>query len=222
MTSDDRHPRLSELFAQGKQTKLPKGQSVPVHDDRMHLNIVTEGYIKRYAITNDGAQTIQSVYGPGSIFPLTPAIKALLDHDIYKGPEVFYYESMTPTVVRSLTKETLLQAVGKENLIYKELLDVAASRLSSNIQRLENMALKAANRRVAHQLAYYADKFGKIYQDGSVELQIPLTHQNLAAILNLARETVTHCLTSLEKRGLIQTNKLIKVPDLDKLKQAIH
>jgi CRP-like cAMP-binding protein len=51
---------------------------------------------------------------------------------------------------------------------------------------------------------------------------VPLTHQNLADALNLARETVTHCLVRLEEKGLIRADKQITVLDVGKLRQASH
>lgn len=209
---------LVKLLLQGKRHRLPKGQMVQVFDERMMLNIVRSGYVKRYLINSDGTLSVQSVYGPGDIFPLTPVFKNLFNQDIYHGEETFYYETITSTDVYSISQTTLREAVEQGADIYQDLLYVSGERLSSNIQRLENMALRSAHSRVAHQLTHYAGKFGKKTDQGVV-IQLPLTHQTLANILNLARETVTHAMTRLQEKGLIAINKTITVIDLDKLRR---
>lgn len=212
---------LARILLEGKHYKLPKNQLVHVFDDRMMLSIIKTGYIKRYLITDDGNKSVQSIYGPGDIFPLTPVYKALFDYDIYKGDEVYYYETISESNVYSISQVSLKEAINENPSLYQDLLVVSGDRLGSNIQRLENMALGSAHNRVAHQLAYYADKFGKTSNRG-VEILLPLTHQTLASILNLARETVTHSLVRLQEKGLIVSDKNIIVPNVDALKRDAH
>lgn len=208
---------LAELLGQGSRHNLPKGQIMQV-TDRNLLFTVDSGYIKRYQITNSGTSSIQSIYGPGDIFPLTPVFNMLLDLDIYSGTEIFYYEAITPAGVHSVGQSELVTAIDQNPMLYKDLLYVSGRRLNSNIQRLDNIALVNAHRRVAHQLAYFAEKFGK--KDGdSIIIDVPLTHQDLGAVLNLARETVSHVLGRLRDKGIIDAaHKNITVLDLKKLR----
>jgi CRP/FNR family transcriptional regulator len=221
MDYDPSESPLVKLLLNGKNYRMAKGQMVQVFDERMMLNVVRSGYIKRYLITDDGSQSVQSVYGPGDIFPLTPVYKSLFNRNIYRGEELFYYETITDASVCSISEATLRGAVLENTNIYRDLLYVSGERLSSNIQRLENMALRSAHSRVANQLAYYADKFGKKTSEGTA-ISLPLTHQTLANILNLARETVTHSLVRLHEKGLIKVNKTITVIDVDKLRREAH
>lgn len=221
MNYDQTKSPLLALLQGGKQRKLPKGQVLPFSDQRMILSLLRSGFIKRYSITSDGTQSIQSIYGPGDIFPLTPAFKAIYDLEIYHGSEVFYYETITEAIIHSIDETTLLEALSHDPIIYKDLLYVSGQRLGSNIQRLENMSLRAANRRVAHQLVHYANKFGQPSERG-IMILLPLRHQTLASILNLARETVTHCITRLQEKGLIEANQTITVLDIDKLRREAH
>lgn len=207
---------LYKLLSTGTHLKLPKGQVVNALDDNAKLNLIKSGFIKRYLINKDGSKGIQAIYGPNDIFPLTPAYKNLFNMNIYSGPEEYYYESMTEIEVFSISQATLKEAAESEPIIFKDLFHAAGLRLNSYIHRLETMSLRVANRKVAYQLAYFADTFGK-QTDKGIEIQVPMTHQNLADVLNLARETVTHCLSSLERKGLIIPGKYLVVTDLEKL-----
>ena len=212
---------LYKLLLSGRQLKLPKGQVVSAFEDSAMLNLISSGFIKRYLITSDGSKGIQVIFGPNDIFPLTPVYKTIYKMDVYSGPEQYYYESMTEIEVFSINQATLLEAVNAEPLIYKDLFYAAGLRLNSYIHRLESMSSRAANKKVAHQLTYLADIYGQKTEDGTT-IMVPLTHQNLADILNLARETVTHCMTRLEEKGLIHVNKYITVLVIEKLRQASY
>lgn len=210
------------LLTTGKYRRLPKKQVLNLSDGHMTLSLVKSGFIKRYMITNEGYHSVQAIYGAGDIFPLTPIFKQFFDKDIYRGDETYYYETITDSYMYSLSTIELVEALQEDPLLYKDLLYVAGMRLGSNILRLDSIALKTASRRVAHRLLYYADKFGE-KKDGASTLKMPLTHQNIADILNIARETVTHCMMRLQEKGLIKTEgKTIIVPDMQALKREIH
>lgn len=200
---------------------LPKGIIVNAFEDNTQLHLIKRGYIKRYLITSDGSKGIQVIFGPGDIFPLTPVYKTLYSFDVYSGPEQYYYEAMTVIDVRFLSQRALEEAVESNPLIYKDLFYAAGLRLNSYIHRLESMSLRIAKKKVAHQLAFLADTFGRKTADGIV-ITAPLTHQNLADILNLARETVTHSLVRLDEKKLIKNNKQITVFDIEKLRNASY
>jgi CRP/FNR family transcriptional regulator len=94
-------------------------------------------------------------------------------------------------------------------------------RLKSNIQRLENISLKSADKRLADALLHYARTFGKQHDNGEIVIDVPLTHQTLANILNIARETVSHAMLRLQDVGAIRVLPKfhIAVVDMDVLKQ---
>ncbi len=221
MDYDQSSSELLKLLLNGRAYKVPKGQVLQLSGDHMLLNVVKTGFVKRYLITNDGSQSIQSIYGPNDVFPLTPIFKVLFNTNIYRGEEIIYYEAITPATILSIDQATFMAAIEQDPLLYRDLLYVAGVRLDSNIQRLENMSLRVANRKVVHQLVYFADKFAE-KTDKGILLTVPLTHQTLADVLNLARETVTHCLSRLQEKGLIEVGKHILILDLEKLKQTFH
>lgn len=212
---------LFTLLKEGKHFTLPKGQVVNALDDRAMLNLINKGYIKRYLITKDGTRSIQTIYGPGDIFPLTPVYKTLFQMDMYRGPEEYYYEAMTPIDIYSINQETLHSAVAKNPIIYRDLFYSAGLRLNSYIHRLESSSLRVSNRKIVHQLLYYAEIFGEKTENG-VLINLPLTHQNLADVLNLARETVSNCLSRLEQRGLLKGGKNILIPNTEELRHSVR
>lgn len=211
---------LYKLLLSGRQLKFPKGQIVSGFSDNDLLHLIKTGYIKRYLITKEGGKAVQVVFGPQDIVPLTPVYKSLFDTSVYTGLEQYYYEAMTPVELYSIDKATLLEAVDQNPLIYKDLFLAAGLRLNSYIQRLESMSTRMSSRKVAHQLVYFADFFGKTTPEG-VQIQLPLTHQNLADVLNLARETVTISMARLQRKGLVLGDKNLVIPDVEALRREV-
>jgi CRP/FNR family transcriptional regulator len=206
------------LKKQGRLYKLPKRQILQSTEDRQVINLLASGYVKRYLISNDGTKGIQVLYGPGDIFPITLAHKVLLNQAIYEGPEIYFYESMTDIEIYTLNDKALLEAVRRQPGLYRDLMLEAGNRLNSTLQGLENLTLRSSYKRTAHQIWYLADRFGK-RQLGGTRIDIPVTHQDLAEILSITRETVTNSMKKLRVKGLIKTGASLVVPDLKKLEE---
>ena len=221
MTLTVRAPLLHELLERGRKYPVKKGQILQSSDNRLLTTLVKSGFIKRYLIANDGSFGVQSIYGPGDIFPLTLIFKLILDQDLYHGPETYYYEAMCDSEIYILSNEVLLKQVESDPSLYRDLFSEAGRRLTSNIQRLENISLTSAYKRVAHQLVFYAKEFSEPTPLGT-KLVIPLTHLDLANILSISRETVSQAMSKLRAEGLIKTNKHIIIPNLKKLEDEAY
>ncbi len=168
----------------------------------------------RYQITSSGATSIQSIYGAGNFYPLTYAFKLLFNQSLYSGPEIFYYETLADSKLYIIDSEVFLKQVQTNPNLYRDLLQEAGKRFYSNIQRLENISLPNASKRVAHQLLYYAQEFGEPKGPQAIKISLPLTHALLAATLSLTRETVSQSIGELRKLRLIKTDaRAIIVPD---------
>jgi CRP/FNR family transcriptional regulator len=144
----------------------------------------------------------------------------LFGQRIYEGKETYYYEAVTDAELYSAGRTALLEAAEANPSLYKDVLREAGRRLQSNIQQLENIALKSAYYRLAHQLVYLVRQFGEAGGDG-IALCIPLTHQDLADILSLSRETVSREMAKLREHGLVAADSELIIPDLARL-QAVY
>ncbi len=214
---NEKYETLHQLLVRkGRLFRRSKGQIVQSTDEQKTFNLVKSGYVKRYLITNEGALGVGIVYGPGDVFSITLAFKVLLDQAIYQGPEVYYYEAMSDTELYTLEISELVKSVEENPLLFKDLMSESGKRLRSTLQSLENITMKNSYKRVAHQLVYYSKRFGQDTPAGTKILP-PLTHQDIADILSLTRETVSTCMVRLRRKGLIVSDKRIIVPSIEKL-----
>jgi CRP-like cAMP-binding protein len=214
-------PTLHHILRKGKQYNFGKGQVLQYPSEQFQLSLVSKGFVKRYLITNEGNISVQAIYGPGDIFPLTPVFKLLFDQAIYSGPEVYYYETMAPSEIFAINGDHLKDCLQKDPLLYRELLSESGRRLQSNIQQLENISLKNAYNQVAHQLVFFAQQFGE-KRLRSTRIMMPLTQQDLADIINVTRETVSLSISQLKKKGLLSKHTHLVVPNIKKLQDEAY
>lgn len=212
---------LTAILLKGRQYKIPKGQVIQSTDDRRVFNLLSKGYVKRYLISNDGTYGVQVLYGPQDIFPITLAFSAVFNRDINESPETYYYEAMSDVELYTIAETDLKDAVTQKPILYKDLFAIAGERLHSTLHGLENLTLSNSYHRVAHEIAYIAKRFGKDTPEGTM-IEVSLTHQDLADILSLTRETVSTSMAQLRKNKLIVTDKNIIVPNMEKLEEEAH
>jgi CRP/FNR family transcriptional regulator len=144
----------------------------------------------------------------------------LYDREILDSPEIYYYEALTDNVqIYSLSADDLKKYVSASPILYRDLLNEAGKRMTYETYGLENIAMKDAYKRLAHRLAYYARHFGE-EDNNRIRIVPPLTHQDIADLLSLTRETVSTCMTRLRKKGLIDVkDRQIIVASIEKLNE---
>ena len=213
--------RLRELVGEERRLHYNKRQIIQSTDTQNKFSLVKKGYIKRYLITNTGSLGIEVIYGPGDVFPLTLLFKKIFGRDINDSPETYYYEAMTDVDICSIDADLLVDKINKNPLLYESLFMECGTRLHSTLNGLESLTLRTSYNRLAHQIVYLAGRFGKETSRG-ITLAIPLTHQDLANILGLTRETVSGNMIELRKKGLVKTGRHITIPDIDKLVEEAY
>lgn len=217
MTTAYKPEALYDLLRKGRLHRLPKGQIIQSSDEwRNVLHFINKGYVKRYLIGNDGSLGTQFIYGPGHIFPITLIFKNLLNQRIIGGPEVYYYEAITDTEIYNVDIPAIKEVADRDPTLYKDLMFVAGQRLYATLHGLENQTLQNSYKRIAHQLAFFATEYGKKKSDGT-HIAMHLTHQDIADLLSLTRETVSNGMVELRKQKLIKTGKEIVVPSINAL-----
>lgn len=203
----------SQLFRSllaGRKLAVRKGQVLQTTDYRESLTLIQSGYIKRYKINNNGAESIQGIYGPGDVLPLTWMFRILLDLNIYSGPETFYYETMTDSVVYTISQEDFENIEKKDPQFFKTITYIAGVRLKTYIHNFENISLENTEKRLAHQLFFHAKNFGTETSKG-IKILVPLKQKDLASLIDVTRETVSVNLKTLREKKLVDTGEAIIV-----------
>lgn len=95
-------------------------------------------------------------------------------------------------------------------------------RTAENLRESEESRLQAATLplrvRLAHLLLVFKDRFGSVEDDGSIRVDLPLSRQDMAAMLGARPESLSRTIRLLEEAGAARFDKRqVLLPDLDLL-----
>jgi len=188
-------PDRVERLLQGRSPSVtPKGQLLSGPATRpVHLHLLLEGELASFELTAGGKQLLMEIIEPGGI-------AGLLWVAGLHGP---FTEARRRSVVLSLSRSDLDGLLDEEPVIARNLLQLILHRLERREEQLHSLAHREPTRRLARQLLALGDYLGEREED-HVVLRARLTHQALADMLGLRRETVTLHLHVLERAGAVR------------------
>ena len=183
-----------------------------VDDPPTKMFYIKEGAIKIYRYTEDGREVMLHIHGPEELITITPLFRDI-DH-------VAYAESIVDTdlywipvpAFRSLIKEDpdLLFEVGKNLAEYWDEVE----------EKIEAFVTHDSLGRLAYIIMQLAKKYGE-KTDGKIVIPFPLTHQELANLTGMFRETVSISMQELKKGEIISIDKhLVIILDEQKLEEC--
>jgi len=191
-----RYPAGSVLFHQG--------------DDAGVVLVILHGRAKTSLLSADGREAVLGFPGPGELVGELSAVDGAP-----RAATVSALEELEALVLPGSAFRALLEAHPRLAFV---LWRVAAARLLvADRQRLEFAAYDVTGR-VALRLVELADEQG--VADGSAELDLPLSHDELAAWTAASREAVSRALMTLRQLGWVETRRRrIVVLDLEALRR---
>ena len=166
-------------------------------DDGTSLFVILSGMVKVSLVRGDGKEAILALLRPGEFF----GEMALLDN----RPRSASVIAMRPTTVVILTREDFEKLINTRPQIIKNMIDAVAGRLRRANQKIANLAFLDAIGRVSDAICQIAEDSGEEVDEGLL-IRNRISHEQLGNLAATTRETVTHCLATLEKRGYVLSN----------------
>lgn len=208
--------RINGLFLAGRPKRYPKNQLIHYQGDPLNqIYLIKSGFVKAYTILESGDTRTLLLLGAGDIFPL--AFASTMDWADYRIH--YFYQSLVDTELQMLPSTTLLKQMRED----PEAINTYMAYLSASneivMNQLEVMKNKKAIDKVCMLLPYLISKSGKEVEPGVYELQLKLSHQEIADLSGVTRETTTTLIKQLEKKGIIDQKHgkwLVNKATLDK------
>ena len=186
---------LRRLLATLRPQLVRRGGRLTTLGAESVLVLVLRGRLRTYQLTPDGRELLLELIEPGGFDDILAA-RAQEGH--FTDAE---QDSTVVLVPLSLLEKVLLS----EPRVALNLLRLMHERLHSREYHLEAMALHDPSRRLARQLLALGQTLGEEV-DGWVVLSPRLTHQMLADMLGIRRETVTLHLHQLTAMGAVRVD----------------
>lgn len=182
-------PPAPPALDQYPHRELGKGDVVYRAGDRPDtVYRVVHGLVKLTLDVAAGRERILGIAGPGDLIgALTPGLTAQRESA----------EALSASVVVTVVPRR--DAADFEPALFR----AAGDQLMRITDALEDSEL-AVGARLARVLLRLGERFGQRSDDGVVRITLPLTHDNLAAMVGAARETTTATLGELRRQGLLE------------------
>src|SRR5262249_19166774 len=171
--------------------------------------VLARGRVKIKDVTPDGKETILAFIDEGEPF----GEQALLDDE----PRCEYAEAVVDSQVLVIPRDDLLWLMGQRPDVALSVTKLVGLRRRRIENRLRNILFLPSRERLVRLLQELVESHG-IRRGNRCELGLPLSHQELASLIGVTRETVTVILGELQRDGLVQVRRCrITVLDCSRL-----
>ncbi len=178
------------------------------------VGIVTKGKVKQSLYSSSGVEKALFILLPGEIF----------GEMIYftGGNNYVYTKSIEKSEISIVPKEKLENVLEENPQCYRYFIHSITRKYRISMFQMADLIFNSALGRIADALIRLSSQQGKMIEDGLM-IDLPLTHQELGALIGCSRATVTKGLNEFRDKGIIKiSQKKIIIKDLTKLKTYIN
>lgn len=204
--------KINSYFSQFPSDNFEKGNIlISPEEDIDYVSFIKSGYVKMYSISESGKELVLNIFKPGTYFPAIPIISSEKNY--------FFYEAFSDVELIKVTKENFLDFIEREKEVYKDVSKRIFKGMNSILVRMSYLLSSNAEARVAATLLMCFSRFGIKNTSGNLEIDIDLTHKDVADLSGLTREATSLQIGKLKKEGMIfNEGKRFIILDKDKLR----
>lgn len=207
---------ILEAYVADLPTKhVPKGQMIFMQGDRPeHAFGIKNGIMKMYNLTADGEPNSISYGMTGELFPVCWTFSAT-------EKTLYYYQAYTDCDLYVIDKQALTDELQHNAQLAYALLEIQTKVYVYQTLRINALEQSRASMKLACMLHLLCLRYGRTLVRDRVEIQIPLTQQELSESLGLTRETTATELKALQDKGVINRNAKLYTVNTAKLNQEL-
>lgn len=205
------HDEVERLSRSAPMRRVPAGTIFYSPEQPTEvLFILKEGRVRLYQISPAGRELTLTVLEEGTIF----GEMTLLGQQLQSN----YAAAATPCLLCLMSREDVKALLLDDPRIAYRLLETMSGRLLEAERRLSDVVFRHAPERVAAQLLAMPRAPGKLFGRQRAP-EVRCTHEELASLVGVYRETVTKVLNDFRQRQLIELKRgRIVLQDLDGLR----
>lgn len=167
-------------------------------DTNEYMYIILDGKVKVAQTTEDGKEILLAMHHSGEFF----GEMSLIDGKTSPAT-VIATEDSTAAIISKKDFYSLIKTQGK---VLDNLMLILCSRYRESWEKIQMLNYKNASHRIKILFLMLSDKYGEKTAEG-VTLNIKLTHQEIADMTGMTRETVTRVIDKWQKDGEINVLK---------------
>jgi len=213
---DPTQDKLKNFFLQFNALNYKKGEvMLRAGDLPQGIYYLKKGFAKLTSVSQEGKELTLVVYRAGDFFPVVWTFFG-------KRASIYSLATLTECQVIRAQREIFMDFIMNNTDVLLEVTKHIITRFQVALRRMEYLTFGKASAKVASILLICGRDFGRQI-NGQIEIQIPLTHKDIANLVGVTRETISVELKKFDRRGLIDYNqKLIIIKNKEGLeKEAI-
>jgi CRP/FNR family transcriptional regulator, cyclic AMP receptor protein len=158
--------------------------------------IIAEGIVKVYDIGSSGDEKIINFFSVGDILPPAWAFR--------KAPvSLYYYDAFSSCKLYKIPRDKLESVIFCNHKAVKELFHHYASSFVGSLLEINSLEQSKGSDKIIHMLQYLLMRFPGSKQGSWQKINLRLTHQDLANMTGLTRETTSTELNKLRRKSII-------------------
>lgn len=170
------------------------------------IYIVTDGLVKLAKVSESGREFILG---------FARADHVLGEDAVFGGEEYsFSAVALQESCVTVCRKDDLEALFRRSPSIAMKVIYSLSRKLNQSTEQLNSLAFHSARERLISALERMAHEYG-VRTERGLEIEVPLTHQDIASIINVSRPTATTLLVQLRNEGLLDIvgRRIVLQPD---------
>ncbi|HSE60833.1 MAG TPA: Crp/Fnr family transcriptional regulator [Candidatus Saccharimonadales bacterium] len=175
--------------------------------------ILKSGIVKSYTINTNGEEQIVNFFSINDIFP-APWIFNKASTTMY------YYETASNCEILTIPRDMLREAMAKPEWVLG-VQDYLATNYTSMLMRVTALEQSRARDKIMLTLYFLLFRYGKQTKPGVFTIELALTHNIIASLVGLTRETTTTELSKLKKQKIVQYSHHTYVVDKQRLERLL-
>lgn len=164
-----------------------------------HAYILTSGIVKVYDIGAAGDEKIINFLSVGDLMPPAWVFK--------KAPvSLYYYDAFTPCSFYRIGRDTLLEAIRTTPAITHFMFEHYATSFVGSLLEINALEQSKGSEKIIHMLQYLLMRFPspRNQTEEWQRIDLRITHQDLANMTGLTRETTSTELNKLRRKGIVE------------------
>lgn len=203
-----------QILSRGVLRQYPKKRTILFQGEvPRSVMVLQKGIVKVYGITSSGDQRTITLLTAGDVFPMSWVFD--------KSPVcMYYYEAITDSSVLNIPKSEYQKALEEFPDLKEQVYTTYMSHYIAATMHVYALEHSHAQDKLVYILQYLVARFGIQQDDGKVKIGLRLSHQDIAEMVGITRETTAVELHRLKKKGFIDYQRFTYIIDVEKLIRA--
>ena len=190
---------IEHFFRKFKKYSYKKGEVILRGGDEPNgIFFIAEGFTRMYFICAEGREFTLTILRPGSFFP---AIWLICD-----TPNLYFFEAITEVTIFKAPKDETYSFLNNNTQVLFTLTRNILYGINSFMTRFPHLMLGNSQEKIASVIVYLAENYAAKGRNNEIKITLSLSHQDIANLAGLSRETTTLEISKLCKQKLITTS----------------